>query len=65
MSKGREEVRKQLAELGRKGRETRGRRTAESIAGEAYHSSRIEGCKVDYPSMVKTAKTMMAESRRR
>lgn len=64
MSKGRERVRERLADLGAKGGETRPRRTAESIAREAYRSSRIEGCRVEYPRLVEAARSLKAGAKR-
>jgi hypothetical protein len=60
MNKGRGRVRERLAALGAKGGETRPRRTAESIAREAYRSSRIEGCQVEYPRLLEAAQTLKA-----
>lgn len=65
MSSTRERVRERLAALGKKDGTVRPRRTAESIAREAYHSSRIEGCRVEYARLVETAHTLKAETRRR
>jgi hypothetical protein len=55
MNNGRERVREQLAKLAAQSRQEAPRRTAESIAREAYRSSRIEGCEVDYSRLVETA----------
>lgn len=63
MNNARERVRERLATLGAKGGEPRPRRTAESIAREAYHSSRIEGCQVEYPSLLEAAQTLKAGSK--
>jgi hypothetical protein len=64
MSNGRERVRERLAALGAKGGTTRPRRTAESIAREAYRSSRIEGCRVEYARLVEAAESLKAGSER-
>lgn len=65
MSTTRERVRDRLAELGMKGGRPRPPRTAESIAREAYRSSRIEGCRVDYERLVETARTLKAGTRQK
>jgi hypothetical protein len=60
MNNGHDGIRERLAALRADGDEPRPRRSAESIAREAYHSSQIEGCRVEYPGLVEAAKAMRA-----
>ena len=64
MSDGRKRLRESLAKLQTKRGELRAGRTAESIAREAYRSSRIEGCRVDYAPLVESARSLKADVRR-
>ena len=60
MNNARELTREKLAAIPSKGTEGAVRRTAQSIAREAYHSSRIEGCRVDYATLLDAAEQQKA-----
>jgi hypothetical protein len=51
-------VRERLVEVRRRRSPDDGTRSAESIAREAYNSSRIEGCEVDYTRLLEVARTL-------